>query len=128
MTLFPEHCGRCSVFVSPPFRDDEEKKKPASEGADEKANGTHPRTAGRVGGSTNPFVGIPHDPDAAVYKSGFLARKIHADMDGKKSKCHLLSFSILFISPLGSEFKVNLSEVKSRMKKNYVYPEKSTEV
>ncbi|XP_073074864.1 PH and SEC7 domain-containing protein 3 isoform X4 [Manis javanica] len=65
--------------------DDEEKKKPASEGADEKANGTHPRTAGRVGGSTNPFVGIPHDPDAAVYKSGFLARKIHADMDGKKT-------------------------------------------
>ncbi|XP_057361239.1 PH and SEC7 domain-containing protein 3 isoform X7 [Manis pentadactyla] len=65
--------------------DDEEKKKPASEGADEKANGMHPRTAGRVGGSANPFVGIPHNPDAAVYKSGFLARKIHADMDGKKT-------------------------------------------
>ena len=69
-----------------PYRDDEEKKKSPSEGTDEKANGTHPKTISRIGSTTNPFLDIPHDPNAAVYKSGFLARKIHADMDGKKSK------------------------------------------
>nr|KAF6375064.1 pleckstrin and Sec7 domain containing 3 [Pipistrellus kuhlii] len=65
--------------------DDEEKKKSSSEGTEEKANGTHPKTISRVGSTTNPFLDIPHDPNAAVYKSGFLARKIHADMDGKKT-------------------------------------------
>uniref|UniRef100_A0A8B9XF39 Pleckstrin and Sec7 domain containing 3 n=1 Tax=Bos mutus grunniens TaxID=30521 RepID=A0A8B9XF39_BOSMU len=65
--------------------DDEEKKKSLSEGADEKANGTHPKSISRIGSTTNPFLDIPHDPNAAVYKSGFLARKIHADMDGKKT-------------------------------------------
>ncbi|KAM6220325.1 PH and SEC7 domain-containing protein 3 isoform 2-T2 [Rhynchocyon petersi] len=65
--------------------DDEEKKKPPSEGTDEKANGTHPKTLSRIGSTTNPFLDIPHDPNATVYKSGFLARKIHADMDGKKT-------------------------------------------
>uniref|UniRef100_A0A8D0N4D2 Pleckstrin and Sec7 domain containing 3 n=1 Tax=Sus scrofa TaxID=9823 RepID=A0A8D0N4D2_PIG len=65
--------------------DDEEKKKSLSEGTDEKANGTHPKTISRIGSTTNPFLDIPHDPNAAVYKSGFLARKIHADMDGKKT-------------------------------------------
>lgn len=65
--------------------DDEEKKKSPSEGTDEKANGTHPKTLSRIGSTTNPFLDIPHDPSAAVYKSGFLARKIHADMDGKKT-------------------------------------------
>ncbi|XP_040827242.1 PH and SEC7 domain-containing protein 3 isoform X2 [Ochotona curzoniae] len=65
--------------------DDEEKKKSPSEGSDEKANGTHPKTISRIGSTTNPFLDIPHDPNASVYKSGFLARKIHADMDGKKT-------------------------------------------
>ncbi|XP_049488410.1 PH and SEC7 domain-containing protein 3 isoform X4 [Panthera uncia] len=65
--------------------DDEEKKKSPTEGTDEKANGTHPKTISRIGSTTNPFLDIPHDPNAAIYKSGFLARKIHADMDGKKS-------------------------------------------
>ncbi|XP_045314220.1 PH and SEC7 domain-containing protein 3 isoform X14 [Leopardus geoffroyi] len=65
--------------------DDEEKKKSPTEGTDEKANGTHPKTISRIGSTTNPFLDIPHDPNAAVYKSGFLARKIHADMDGKKT-------------------------------------------
>lgn len=65
--------------------DDEEKKKSPSEGTDEKANGMHPKTISRIGSTTNPFLDIPHDPNAAVYKSGFLARKIHADMDGKKT-------------------------------------------
>ncbi|XP_042790607.1 PH and SEC7 domain-containing protein 3 isoform X4 [Panthera leo] len=65
--------------------DDEEKKKSPTEGTDEKANGTHPKTISRIGSTTNPFLDIPHDPNAAIYKSGFLARKIHADMDGKKT-------------------------------------------
>lgn len=90
----------CVQSLFYPFRDDEEKKKSPSEGTDEKANGTHPKTISRIGSTTNPFLDIPHDPNAAVYKSGFLARKIHADMDGKKSKHHLLTFSISFISSL----------------------------
>ncbi|XP_062827585.1 PH and SEC7 domain-containing protein 3 isoform X1 [Anolis carolinensis] len=65
--------------------DDEEKKKSPSDGTDEKDNGTHSKTANRIGNSSNPFLDIPHDPNAAVYKTGFLARKIHADMDGKKT-------------------------------------------
>uniref|UniRef100_A0A6I8N5L1 Pleckstrin and Sec7 domain containing 3 n=1 Tax=Ornithorhynchus anatinus TaxID=9258 RepID=A0A6I8N5L1_ORNAN len=65
--------------------DDEEKKKSPSEGTDEKANGTQPKTVSRIGSTSNPFLDIPHDPNAAVYKTGFLARKIHADMDGKKT-------------------------------------------
>ncbi|KAJ7335327.1 hypothetical protein JRQ81_013268 [Phrynocephalus forsythii] len=65
--------------------DDEEKKKSPSDGSDEKDNGTQSKTANRIGNSGNPFLEIPHDPNAAVYKTGFLARKIHADMDGKKT-------------------------------------------
>ncbi|XP_063150985.1 PH and SEC7 domain-containing protein 3-like isoform X2 [Candoia aspera] len=65
--------------------DDEEKKKSPSDGTDEKDNGNQSKSVGRIGNSNNPFLDIPHDPNAAVYKSGFLARKIHADMDGKKT-------------------------------------------
>ncbi|XP_044299831.1 PH and SEC7 domain-containing protein 3 isoform X3 [Varanus komodoensis] len=65
--------------------DDEEKKKSPSDGTDEKDNGTQSKTVNRIGNSNNPFLDIPHDPNAAVYKTGFLARKIHADMDGKKT-------------------------------------------
>lgn len=102
-------CGTQSFCLS--LRDDEEKKKSPSEGSDEKANGTHPKTISRIGSTTNPFLDIPHDPNASVYKSGFLARKIHADMDGKKSK-HRFSHS-LFISSLYSKFEVKLSDIKS---------------
>ncbi|XP_053227444.1 PH and SEC7 domain-containing protein 3 isoform X6 [Podarcis raffonei] len=65
--------------------DDEEKKKSPSDGTDEKDNGTQSKSGNRIGNSGNPFLDIPHDPNAAVYKTGFLARKIHADMDGKKT-------------------------------------------
>ncbi|KAG9467816.1 hypothetical protein GDO78_014244, partial [Eleutherodactylus coqui] len=35
---------------------------------------------------SNPFVDIPApDPDAPVYKQGILCRKVHADIDGKKT-------------------------------------------
>ncbi|XP_048358850.1 PH and SEC7 domain-containing protein 3-like isoform X3 [Sphaerodactylus townsendi] len=65
--------------------DDEEKKKSPSDGTDEKDNTNQSKAVNRVGNSNNPFLDIPHDPNAAVYKSGFLARKIHADTDGKKT-------------------------------------------
>ncbi|XP_013043717.1 PH and SEC7 domain-containing protein 3 isoform X2 [Anser cygnoides] len=65
--------------------DDEEKKKSHLEGTDEKDNGNQTKAVSRIGNSNNPFLDIPHDPNAAVYKTGFLARKIHADMDGKKT-------------------------------------------
>ncbi|XP_053909954.1 PH and SEC7 domain-containing protein 3 isoform X3 [Cuculus canorus] len=65
--------------------DEEEKKKFHSDGTDEKDNGSQTKAVSRIGNSNNPFLDIPHDPNAAVYKTGFLARKIHADMDGKKT-------------------------------------------
>ncbi|XP_060093079.1 PH and SEC7 domain-containing protein 3 isoform X2 [Heteronotia binoei] len=65
--------------------DDEEKKKSPSDGTDEKDNTNQSKSANRISNSNNPFLDIPHDPNAAVYKTGFLARKIHADMDGKKT-------------------------------------------
>ncbi|XP_068431012.1 PH and SEC7 domain-containing protein 4 isoform X2 [Clinocottus analis] len=34
---------------------------------------------------TNPFQDIPHDKTAAVVKQGFLKRKLHADIDGKRT-------------------------------------------
>ncbi|KAM5194785.1 PH and SEC7 domain-containing protein 3 isoform 1-T1 [Mantella aurantiaca] len=60
-------------------------KKSPSDSTDEKANGTQSKSVSRIGSSSNPFLDIPHDPNAAVYKAGFLARKLHADMDGKKT-------------------------------------------
>ncbi|XP_009885511.1 PREDICTED: PH and SEC7 domain-containing protein 3 [Charadrius vociferus] len=65
--------------------DEEEKKKSHSDGTDEKDNGSQTKAVSRIGNSNNPFLDIPHDPSAAVYKTGFLARKSHADMDGKKT-------------------------------------------
>ncbi|XP_026721975.1 PH and SEC7 domain-containing protein 3 isoform X1 [Athene cunicularia] len=65
--------------------DEEEKKKSHSDVTDEKDNGSQMKAVSRIGNSNNPFLDIPHDPNAAVYKTGFLARKIHADMDGKKT-------------------------------------------
>ncbi|XP_065596775.1 PH and SEC7 domain-containing protein 3 isoform X2 [Cyrtonyx montezumae] len=65
--------------------DEEEKKKNHLDGTDEKDNGNQTKAVCRIGNSNNPFLDIPHDPNAAVYKTGFLARKIHADMDGKKT-------------------------------------------
>ncbi|KAM3938401.1 PH and SEC7 domain-containing protein 3 isoform 2-T2 [Leptodactylus fuscus] len=60
-------------------------KKSPSDSNDDKSNGMGSKSVSRIGSSSNPFLDIPHDPNAAVYKAGFLARKIHADMDGKKT-------------------------------------------
>ncbi|XP_064353895.1 PH and SEC7 domain-containing protein 4-like isoform X2 [Dromaius novaehollandiae] len=34
---------------------------------------------------SNPFVELPRDADAATYRQGLLARKVHAEADGKKT-------------------------------------------
>ncbi|XP_036382788.1 PH and SEC7 domain-containing protein 1-like isoform X2 [Megalops cyprinoides] len=34
---------------------------------------------------SNPFQDVPHDKKATVYKQGFLIRKAHADIDGKRT-------------------------------------------
>ncbi|KAG5840968.1 hypothetical protein ANANG_G00194560 [Anguilla anguilla] len=34
---------------------------------------------------SNPFQDLPHDKKAMVYKQGFLTRKAHADIDGKRT-------------------------------------------
>ncbi|XP_051539489.1 PH and SEC7 domain-containing protein 1-like isoform X1 [Myxocyprinus asiaticus] len=64
--------------------DGDELKKSLSELAD-KNNHAHMKSISRISSGSNPFLDITHDPNAAVYKTGFLARKIHADMDGKKT-------------------------------------------
>lgn len=66
--------------------DGDELKKSLSELADTKNDNAHTKSISRISSGSNPFLDIAHDPNAAVYKAGFLARKIHADMDGKKSK------------------------------------------
>lgn len=35
----------------------------------------------------NPFLTVWQDPGAKVYQKGLLARKVHAEADGKKSEC-----------------------------------------
>uniref|UniRef100_A0AAY4E1T2 Uncharacterized protein n=1 Tax=Denticeps clupeoides TaxID=299321 RepID=A0AAY4E1T2_9TELE len=65
--------------------DGDELKKSLSELADNKTENAHQKSISRIGSGSNPFLEIAHDPNAAVYKTGFLARKIHADMDGKKT-------------------------------------------
>ncbi|KAJ7988189.1 hypothetical protein DPEC_G00321030 [Dallia pectoralis] len=64
--------------------DGDELKKSLSELADSKDH-AHGKSITRIGSGSNPFLDIAHDSNAAVYKTGFLARKIHADMDGKKT-------------------------------------------
>ncbi|KAK3550336.1 hypothetical protein QTP86_025216 [Hemibagrus guttatus] len=65
--------------------DGDELKKSLSELADTKNDNAHTKSISRMSSGSNPFLDIAHDPNAAVYKAGFLARKIHADMDGKKT-------------------------------------------
>ncbi|KAI5614230.1 PH and SEC7 domain-containing protein 3, partial [Silurus asotus] len=65
--------------------DGDELKKSLSELADTKNDNAHTKSISRISSGSNPFLDIAHDPNAAVYKAGFLARKIHADMDGKKT-------------------------------------------
>lgn len=36
---------------------------------------------------SNPFQDLPHDTKATVFQKGFLKRKAHADIDGKRSEC-----------------------------------------
>lgn len=35
---------------------------------------------------TNPFQDVPHDKKASEVKDGLLQRKLHADIDGKRSE------------------------------------------
>ncbi|XP_051785537.1 PH and SEC7 domain-containing protein 3 isoform X9 [Erpetoichthys calabaricus] len=65
--------------------DEDELKKSLSELAENKSDNAHMKTINRIGSGSNPFIDITYDPNAAVYKTGFLTRKIHADMDGKKT-------------------------------------------
>ncbi|XP_069781919.1 PH and SEC7 domain-containing protein 1 isoform X2 [Narcine bancroftii] len=64
---------------------EEELRKSLSELANDKTDNAGSKTSNRIGSSTNPFLDIPQDPNAKTYKAGFLSRKIHADMDGKKT-------------------------------------------
>ncbi|XP_048449952.1 PH and SEC7 domain-containing protein 2-like [Rhincodon typus] len=44
-----------------------------------------PLSVTRVTDRGSPFLEVPHDQKAATYKEGFLSRKVHADIDGKKT-------------------------------------------
>uniref|UniRef100_A0A3Q1J0H2 Pleckstrin and Sec7 domain containing 4 n=1 Tax=Anabas testudineus TaxID=64144 RepID=A0A3Q1J0H2_ANATE len=40
---------------------------------------------GPLRSKSNPFLDVPHDKNASVVKQGFLQRKLHADIDGKRT-------------------------------------------
>ncbi|XP_072351526.1 uncharacterized protein [Scyliorhinus torazame] len=65
---------------------EEELRKSLSELANDKTDHAGSKANNRIGSGTNPFLDIPQDPNAKTYKTGFLSRKLHADMDGKKSE------------------------------------------
>lgn len=60
-------------------RDDEEEEKSLS------AALLSPSASGQK--KANPFLTLSHDPEAKTYRQGLLARKVHAEADGKKSEC-----------------------------------------
>lgn len=40
---------------------------------------------------SNPFQDVPHDKKASLVKQGLLQRKLHADIDGKRSESHTMT-------------------------------------
>lgn len=42
----------------------------------------------------NPFQVVSHDKNASVIKEGFLQRKLHADVDGKRSESGLVCLKL----------------------------------
>lgn len=60
------------------FRDEEDAARP------EKA-----RSSPLGGKMSSPFLQLAPDPTGPTYKQGILARKMHHDVDGKKSGCLL---------------------------------------
>ncbi|XP_035770743.1 PH and SEC7 domain-containing protein 1-like [Neolamprologus brichardi] len=64
--------------------DEEELRKSMSELADIRTDSAS-HTMKRLGSSGNPLVGVAHQADGELYKSGFLVRKVHADPDGKRT-------------------------------------------
>uniref|UniRef100_A0A8C0J9F8 Pleckstrin homology domain-containing protein n=1 Tax=Chelonoidis abingdonii TaxID=106734 RepID=A0A8C0J9F8_CHEAB len=110
--------------------DEEEKKKSHCDGTDEKDNGPHSKAITRIGHSNNPFLDIPHDLNAAVYKTGFLARKIHADMDGKrtprgkrgwKTFYAVLKGTVLYLQKLKSH-EAKLKQISTELAEHRSYP------
>ncbi|XP_038641275.1 PH and SEC7 domain-containing protein 3-like isoform X2 [Scyliorhinus canicula] len=59
--------------------DEDELQKAIMPKGDESANTT------RVTDKGSPFLEVPQDNKAPTYKQGFLSRKVHADIDGKKT-------------------------------------------
>uniref|UniRef100_A0A3Q2CE22 Pleckstrin and Sec7 domain containing n=2 Tax=Cyprinodon variegatus TaxID=28743 RepID=A0A3Q2CE22_CYPVA len=64
--------------------DEEELRKSMSELADVRTDSAS-HTMKRIGSGGNPLVGVAHQADGELYKSGFLVRKVHADPDGKRT-------------------------------------------
>uniref|UniRef100_A0A671Y397 Pleckstrin and Sec7 domain containing n=1 Tax=Sparus aurata TaxID=8175 RepID=A0A671Y397_SPAAU len=64
--------------------DEEELRKSMSELADVRTDSAS-HTMKRLGSGGNPLVGVAHQADGELYKSGFLVRKVHADPDGKRT-------------------------------------------
>uniref|UniRef100_A0A3Q2XG13 Pleckstrin homology domain-containing protein n=1 Tax=Hippocampus comes TaxID=109280 RepID=A0A3Q2XG13_HIPCM len=67
---------------------------------------------------SNPFQDVPHDKAAPVVKQGFIQRKLHADIDGKrtpwgkrrwKTFYGVLKGMVLYLQKVCSSFKTDLS-------------------
>ncbi|XP_033015111.1 PH and SEC7 domain-containing protein 4-like [Lacerta agilis] len=64
----------------------QEKLEWAADDEEEKAPGAmllSPSASGQK--KANPFLTLSHDPEAKTYRQGLLARKVHAEADGKKT-------------------------------------------
>ncbi|XP_031434946.1 PH and SEC7 domain-containing protein 1 isoform X2 [Clupea harengus] len=64
--------------------DEEELRKSFSELAETRTDSAS-HTMKRVNSGSNPLVSVAQQSNAQLYKNGFLVRKVHADIDGKRT-------------------------------------------
>ncbi|XP_028653538.2 PH and SEC7 domain-containing protein 2-like [Erpetoichthys calabaricus] len=61
---------------------------------------------------SNPFLDVAHDQKAKVYKQGFLTRKAHADIDGKKTPWGKRSWKVFYAVLKGMVLYLQKNECK----------------
>ncbi|XP_041064936.1 PH and SEC7 domain-containing protein 4-like [Carcharodon carcharias] len=66
----------------------------------------------RVTDKGSPFLEVPNDHKAATYKQGFLIRKVHADIDGKKTPWGKRSWKTFYAVLKGTVIYLSKDEYK----------------
>lgn len=104
VTSDQSEAGMTHVLLLFRQRDEEELRKSMSELADVRTDSAS-HTMKRLGSGGNPLVGVAQQVDGELYKSGFLIRKVHADLDGKRSWFP----SLVLVSRMLSETRVSIA-------------------